>query len=496
MITVNFDERGERGLCEYLYSSIKNQILEGILRADEKLPSKRSLASHLGISVITVQNAYGQLISEGYIYSIEKKGFFVTDILLENADSGFNQSENENFEKTGLSGSSVFTTASESHKIQDSGHSSPFTSLSERDYFTDFRSNSTSYEKFPFSLWAHTMRKVLNSGDEKLLQRVGVKGIYELRRSIADYLREFRNMNVKPEQLVIGAGTESLYSMVVQLLGQDKIYAVENPGYHKVEGVFRMNGAGTKPVMIDSQGINPAELEKICADVVHVSPAHHFPTGIVMPVRRRQELLAWADGAPDRFIIEDDYDSEFRFNGKPLPTLQSADMGGRVIYINSFSKTLAPSFRMSYMVLPENLLPEFDEKFGFYSCPVSAFEQYTLSEFIRDGFYGKHIIRMKNFYRNLRNELIRALENSQISNKMIIKEEEAGLHFLLSVKGTESSDELQNKIQKKNINLPLLRDFYYGTPPDDIENIFVINYSGIRKERIAETVKRLEDVLM
>ena len=492
MITVNFDERGDRGLCEYLYSSIKNQILQGILRADEKLPSKRSLASHLGISVITVQNAYGQLISEGYIYSIEKKGFFVTDILLGKSDSVFGETGNGNLWGQGMSVNSV----SAADLVDDSKTLAPVNSIGESDFFTDFRSNSTSYEKFPFSLWAHTMRKVLNSGDEKLLQRVGVKGIYELRRSIADYLREFRNMNVKPEQLVIGAGTESLYSMVVQLLGQGKVYAVENPGYHKVAGVFRMNGAGTKPVMIDSQGINPAELEKICADVVHVSPAHHFPTGIVMPVRRRQELLAWADGAPDRFIIEDDYDSEFRFNGKPLPTLQSADMGGRVIYINSFSKTLAPSFRMSYMVLPENLLPDFDEKFGFYSCPVSAFEQYTLSEFIRDGFYGKHIIRMKNFYRNLRNELIRAMENSRISNKMIIKEEEAGLHFLLSVKSDESSDMIKNKLQKKNINLPLLRDFYYGTPPDDIENIFVINYSGIRKERIAETVKRIEEVLL
>jgi len=492
MITVNFDERGDRGLCEYLYSSIKNQILQGILRADEKLPSKRSLASHLGISVITVQNAYGQLISEGYIYSIEKKGFFVTDILLGKSDSVFGGTGNGNLWGQGMSVNSV----SAADLVDDSKTLAPVNSIGESDFFTDFRSNSTSYEKFPFSLWAHTMRKVLNSGDEKLLQRVGVKGIYELRRSIADYLREFRNMNVKPEQLVIGAGTESLYSMVVQLLGQGKVYAVENPGYHKVAGVFKMNGAGTKPVMIDSQGINPAGLEKIKADVVHVSPAHHFPTGIVMPVRRRQELLAWADGAPDRFIIEDDYDSEFRFNGKPLPTLQSADMGGRVIYINSFSKTLAPSFRMSYMVLPENLLPDFDEKFGFYSCPVSAFEQYTLSEFIRDGFYGKHIIRMKNFYRNLRNELIRARENSRISGKMIIKEEEAGLHFLLSVKSDESSDVIKNKLQKKNINLPLLRDFYYGTPPDDIENIFVINYSGIRKERIAETVKRIEEVLL
>ena len=492
MITVNFDERGDRGLCEYLYSSIKNQILQGILRADEKLPSKRSLASHLGISVITVQNAYGQLISEGYIYSIEKKGFFVTDILLGKSDSVFGETGNGNLWGQGMSVNSV----SAADLVDDSKTLAPVNSIGESDFFTDFRSNSTSYEKFPFSLWAHTMRKVLNSGDEKLLQRVGVKGIYELRRSIADYLREFRNMNVKPEQLVIGAGTESLYSMVVQLLGQGKVYAVENPGYHKVAGVFKMNGAGTKPVMIDSQGINPAGLEKIKADVVHVSPAHHFPTGIVMPVRRRQELLAWADGAPDRFIIEDDYDSEFRFNGKPLPTLQSADMGGRVIYINSFSKTLAPSFRMSYMVLPENLLPDFDEKFGFYSCPVSAFEQYTLSEFIRDGFYGKHIIRMKNFYRNLRNELIRAMENSRISGKMIIKEEEAGLHFLLSVKSDESSDVIKNKLQKKNINLPLLRDFYYGTPPDDIENIFVINYSGIRKERIAETVKRIEEVLL
>ncbi|MEE0886801.1 MAG: PLP-dependent aminotransferase family protein [Treponema sp.] len=479
MITISFENRGNCGLCEYLYNSIKNQIVQGALKSNEKLPSKRTLAQNLGVSVITVQNAYAQLISEGYIYSIEKKGFFVTDLKpfeKETENSSFSQTE-ENENNKNRCGKNL-----EKMKITE--------------WFADFGSNSTSYEKFPFNLWSHKMRQVLNSGDEKLLLRVGVKGVFELRLAISRYLKEFRNMNVNPEQIVIGAGTENLYSMVVQLLGRNNLFAVENPGYQKVLYVCKLNGANAVPIKIDSQGIDINELENSKVNIVHVSPSHHFPTGIVMPIRRRQEILNWAQNSKNRYIIEDDYDSEFRFSGKPLPTLQSADKNGKVIYINTFSKTLAPSFRISYMVLPQKLLPEFEQKIGFYSCPVSSFEQFTLAKFIDDGSYGKHIIRMKNFYRNLRNTLISAIQTSRFAKFCKIQEQESGLHFLLTIENNFSQAELVNRLNAQKINLPLLTDFYYTKNSPDKTNTFVVNYSGIKKSRIPEIVNRLEKAIL
>ena len=529
MITINFEEQKNSGLCESIYNSIKEQIIQGKLKSMEKLPSKRALAQNLGVSVITVQNAYAQLISEGYIYSIEKKGFFVTDLPLlnrnrfsatlssasadENLTSSHHDSSNEN---------QHLTSQNDSLNPQDSCASSEAV-RSKNTWFADFKNNSISYEKFPFSLWSHTMRQILNSGDEKLLQRSQAKGVPELRAALSRYLQDFRNMNVNPEQIVIGAGTENLYAIIVQLLGREKIYAVENPGYHKAEAVFRLNGVKTVPVNLDREGISITELENSAAQVLHFSPSHHFPTGIVMPVRRRQEILSWAVSEPNsgplsemsrssgsflahanpsdnstkgRFILEDDYDSEFRFNGKPLPTLQSADTNDRVIYINTFSKTLAPSFRISYMVLPPSLVPVFEQKIGFYSCPVSSFEQYTLAGFIEQGHFEKHIIRMKNYYRNLRNNLVGAIQNSTLSKITKIQEKEAGLHFLLQVESDTPRNKLIENLEKNGINLPPLSEYYYGTAPEDIEKTFVVNYSGIKRENIAETVRRLEAALL
>lgn len=464
MITVSFEGKGKCGLCEWIYLSIKNQISGGTLKPNEKLPSKRTLAENLGVSVITVQNAYSLLISEGYIYSIEKKGFFVTELRPVKHKNISSVKTKENL-------------------------------VEKKEWLADFSSNSTGYEKFPFALWSHTMRQILNSKDEKLLQRVGIKGVAPLRIALVKHLLEFRSMNVKPEQIVIGAGTENLYSMVVQLLGQDNIFAVENPGYRRAAKVFELNGTKALPIKIDEHGMNPDELEKSGANVAHVCPNHHFPTGIIMPIRRRQEILAWANNGNNRYILEDDYDSEFRFIGKPLPTLQSSDPSGKVIYINSFTKTLSPSFRISFMVLPERLIPLFEEKLGFYSCPVSAFEQYTLARFISEGHYEKHIIRMKNFYRNLRNNLIGALQNSALSKISSFHEKESGLHFLLKIDSKYSSEELEKRLKERGINLPLLKNFYYQKIPENDDKTFVVNYSGIKKENIEKAVLKIEDAL-
>ena len=424
MITFDFEQRGKTTLCDWIYSSIKKQILNGSLAENEKLPSKRSLSQNLGVSVITVQNAYARLIDDGFIYSVEKKGFFVSGIINPAADRD-EKSQKNNFEKI----------------VQDEGTEKNQT------FFTDFTSNSTSFEKFPFGLWARTLRQVLNSGDEKLLLKNPAKGVFELRLAIAKYLFEFRGMHVLPQQIVIGSGTESLYTMAVQLLGRNKVFAVENPGYHKAAAVFNLNGAECVPVPLDGEGIDIEFLEKSGADVLHVSPNHNFPTGVVTSARRRKEILAWADKNKERWIIEDDYDSEFRFNGKPLPPLQSIDSSQKVIYINTFTKTLAPSLRISYMVLPESLKTEFESRLGFFACPVSSFEQFTLARFISEGNYEKHIVRMKNFYKNLRNELISAIKKSDTEGKFKIYEKESGLHFLLRVESGEKTEVLEENLK-------------------------------------------------
>lgn len=470
MITLDFENRGNKTLTDFLYSSIKNQIRDGVLKENEKLPSKRALSEHLGISVITVQNAYIQLIDEGYIYSIEKKGFFVSDIARH------------------LKKENAATDLKTAHTESEST-AAPHT------FFADFTSNSAVPGKFPFSLWSKTMRQVLASENDKLLKRTDVFGTLELRHAICRHLKAFRNMDISESQVIIGAGTESLYSMIVQFLGSNQIFAVENPGYHKAAEIFRLHGTKCVPVKIDDNGIIVEELEKSGATVVHVSPSHHFPSGIVMNFRRRTELLDWANTTQNRFIIEDDYDSEFRFIGKPLPTLQSIDKNNRVIYINTFSKTLSPSFRISYMILPPELALAFSKKLGFYSCQVSSFEQFTLARFIDEGHYEKHINRMKNYYRSLRNNLITAIENSKLSKVFSIHEENSGLHFLLTLNNDFDARVIQEKWRKAGINIQLLSDYFYDAKPKPATESFVVNYSGIKRDSVGEVIQSMNRAL-
>ena len=473
MFTCDFSKKGTMTFCDFLIESIKSKIIDGTLSPNEKLPSKRTLSSHLGVSVITVQNAYSELISQGYIFSIEKKGFFVTELPKEIKSLSSN-SYKQNFKKE----KSI-------KKIN---------SKTKEKIFIDLKSNSIGWEKFPFSIWSKIMRKVLNSPHENLLKSQPLQGTLELREAICKHLKSFKNIEAVPEQIVVGAGTEMLYSFVVYLLGNEKVYAVENPGYKKIAQIFEMNGARTEHIPIDKNGLNIEALKKINASVVHVTPSHHFPTGIVMPVKRRMELLFWAQEKKDRYIIEDDYDSEFRFTGKPILPLLCASKNENVIYINSFSKTLSPSFRISYMVLPKKLSEKFNSKFNFCSCTVNSFEQYALADFIKEEHYSKHIIRMKNYYRNLRNELIFKIENSELKNFVKIHEENSGLHFLISINSKFSGKTLEMRLKKNGIKISALKDFFYEledfsifsecSKSFPIDKTFVINYSGIEKQKI------------
>ena len=478
MFTCDFSKKRTMTFCDFLIESIKSKIIDGTLSPNEKLPSNRTLSSQLGVSVITVQNADSELISQGYIFSIEKKGFFVTELPKEIKSLSSN-SYKQNFKKE----KSI-------KKIN---------SKSKEKIFIDLKSNSIGWEKFPFSIWSKIMRKVLNSPHENLLKSQPLQGTLELREAICKHLKSFKNIEAVPEQIVVGAGTEMLYSFVVYLLGNEKVYAVENPGYKKIAQIFEMNGARTEHIPIDKNGLNIEALKKINASVVHVTPSHHFPTGIVMPVKRRMELLFWAQEKKDRYIIEDDYDSEFRFTGKPILPLLCASKNENVIYINSFSKTLSPSFRISYMVLPKKLSEKFNSKFNFCSCTVNSFEQYALADFIKEEHYSKHIIRMKNYYRNLRNELIFKIENSELKKFVKIHEENSGLHFLISINSKFSGKTLEMRLKKNGIKISALKDFFYEledfsifseySKSFPIDKTFVINYSGIEKQKIPKTVE-------
>ena len=287
-------------------------------------------------------------------------------------------------------------------------------------------------------------------------------------------------MQVEPENIMIGAGTDFLYNLLIQLLGRDKIYALEEPGYSKIRKIYHAGGVRCVSATLDDQGVIPESLAD--AQVLHISPAHHFPTGIVTPLSRRQVLLAWAKEQENRWIIEDDYDSEFRFSSHPLPTMQSLDTAGRVIYMNTFSKTLAPSVRISYMVLPQGLMTRFQEALGFYSCTVSSFEQYTLARFLSGGYFEKHINRMRKFYKARRNRVLSMIQSGPFADRLSIREENAGLHFLVQAELPVSGRELANNCEDLGIRVCSLTEYYHGLSPEWAENCLVINYSGLTEE--------------
>ena len=334
------------------------------------------------------------------------------------------------------------------------------------------------------------MRETLQERNAELMTKSPCGGIYELREAIAGHLRQFRDIHVQPEQIFIGAGTEYLYGLLVQLLGFDKVYAIENPGYEKIAQIYDSHQVDYRFVDMDSQGIRIDRLEESGADVVHISPSHHFPTGIITPVSRRYELLGWAAKSESRYIIEDDYDSEFRLTGRPIPALQSIDIMEKVIYINTFSKSLSSTLRISYMVLPLSLAARFMQRMSFYSCTVSNFEQYALMRFIREGYFEKHINRMRNSYHKKRDYLLETIKKSPLSSYVTITEEDAGLHFLMRIDTEIPDTVIMERALARGLRLTSLSQ-YFHQPPEDVEHIFIINYSYLETEHIPGAVELL-----
>lgn len=332
-----------------IYNQLRQDIISGVLPKGAKLPSKRALAEALGVSVITVEHAYELLTDGGYIRPRQRSGFYA-----------------------------------------DFGSPAP---PPRRAAIEDMSAALKPAEDFPFSVLARTMRRVLSEYDRRILIKSPNAGCPELREAIADYLCRSRGITVRPEQIIVGSGAEYLYSMAAQLLGRGQAFALEDPSYEKIRKVYEANGVTCRMLRLGEDGILTAELEACPARILHVTPFHSYPSGVTASAAKRAEYARWAE-ARDGYIIEDDYDSEFAAASEPSALIFSL-APERVIYINTFSKLLAPSMRTGYMVLPERLLPEYEARLGFYSCTVPVYEQYVLAEFINAGDMERHINRRR-----------------------------------------------------------------------------------------------------
>ncbi|WP_417092680.1 PLP-dependent aminotransferase family protein [Intestinimonas timonensis] len=462
MITPVLDPSLSTPLYEQLYRQIRRDIESGVLPAGEKLPSKRALSAHLKVSVVTVEGAYGQLLAEGYLRSEPKRGFFVSSL-----------------EPTAPPPVTSTTRREE-----------PPTAPTASVPRYDFATNAVDAAHFPFATWAKLMRQVLTKEDSGLLSAIHPQGVPALRSAIVDYLREFRGIDAQPDQVVVGAGSEYLTGILFQLLGREGGYAVENPGYRKFGRILSRQGALICPIPLDEQGLRVDALTWSGARVVHVTPSHHFPLGTVMPVTRRRELLAWAAAGEGRYIIEDDYDSEFRFSGRPIPALQSLDAGERVVYLNTFAKSLAPSLRIGYMVLPPHLAERYRREFLLYSSTVPSFEQYTLARFLEGGHFERHIARMRVEYRDRKAALTACAKELGLHARL--SGADAGLHMLLTLENGMGEDELVARAAEEGVAVYPLSASWLTPPPEELPPTLIMGYARLEAEDIRQAFRRLK----
>lgn len=455
MFTYRLEAQNGLPLYEALYRHIRQDILSGALTAGERLPSKRSLAEHLQISVMTVETAYHQLEAEGYLYALPKRGFFVSAV---------------------------------DHLPTPAAPTAIPPEPEAPKWHLDLGRNQVDSSRFPAAAWARLTRQVLSEGN--FLAPVPQQGLYALRQAIARDLWDFKGMAVAPEQIVVGAGAEYLYLLLAQLLGANgrTVFAVEEPGYPKIRQVYGKCGIVCRPVPLDCQGMDPEALAASGAMAAHISPAHHYPTGLVTPIGRRHALLRWAE-ASDGFIIEDDYDSEFRYKGRPIPALQGMDDSQKVIYMGTFSRSIAPAIRVGFMVLPESLLALYRKKAGFYASTVSRIDQNILTHFITEGYYERHLNRMRAVYKGKHDTLLNGLK--ELEPVFDIQGEYAGIHVLLTHKKGMPEKKLVETAAKAGVRVYGMSDFVIGEGKNRFPSTVILGYASLKEKEIIQGCRRL-----
>lgn len=453
MLACHLNRQLDVPLYEQLYEHIKKEITAGRLVFGSKLPSKRKLSEYLKVSQNTVETAYDQLIAEGYVEGIERKGYYV----LAFEDLEYTPSDNisANIPKA----------------------------TNDNDFLYYFIPGWIDTMNFPFSKWRKYAKNTLDEKHHTLLLLGDRQGEYELRKEIARYLYHARGVRCTPEEIIIGAGSEVLLQQLIHLLGAEVSYGIEDPGYHVMSHLLRSYPNRMHLLDVDEEGLQVQSLRRKKLDVVYVTPSHHFPYGSVLSVNRRIQLLNWAHSSPTRYVIEDDYDSEFRYSGKAIPSLQSMDQGKKVIYLGSFSKSLIPSLRISYMVLPKELLQGYHEQDAYYQCSVSRLDQHILTQFMQAGDFERHLNRMRKIYRRKLERTLEMLKPHQ--DKLTVIGEHSGLHIVLRVHNGMDEQELINRANRARLQIYPLSRFTMENRSQPMPHL-ILGFAGI-PERELET---------
>lgn len=453
MLTIGIDTKKKEPIYEQIYKYIRDEIKHGVLECGTRLPSSRKLAEHLDVSRNTVDLAYGQLLSEGYIESKPKRGHYVSalDEILD------------------------FTVEiSEEEEITEKKKTYPY----------DFAPSGVDMMHFPYNTWRKLMREVLMDDNSEIFQTGHSSGDVELREAIKSYLHQSRGVICSSSQIILGSGMEYLLLLLSQIFDKMPVVAMENPTYMQAYRVFSQLGFDVRAIAMDEAGMMIHDLYESEAEIAYVTPSHQYPTGIVMPINRRNALLNWAYEDESRYIIEDDYDSEFRYQGKPIPSLQGNDKKGKVIYMGTFSKAIAPAIRVGYMVLPKSLLSVYQETVSFYSCTVSRIDQAILSGFILKGYFERHLNRMRALYKGKNNFLMQQLK--LFGDDIVIRGSSAGLHVLVEFKGIKDHQEFQNRLLEQGVRLQPISNYYIdGTPKKEC---YVLGFARLREIQIEEGI--------
>ncbi len=443
-IMIDLQGGAKAPLYEKIYEYIKNEIVDGKISKGEKLPSTRLLAKNLSVSRSTVELAYDQLLAEGYIEAEPYRGYFVCDI------EALYQLEQRNHMQEKLQAGQDWQPGWKTEIKHGAGSS--------KQKEIDFSPYTIDTQNFPYNVWRKLHKNVLLDDREEILLSGDGQGDHELRMAIADYLHQARGVNCVAEQIIIGAGNEYLELLLAQVLGEKKTVLMDDPTYLQAYRTFSNIGYLVKNIPAE-QGSMPIEaVRRENADILYVMPSHQFPLGTVMPLKQRLELLKWASEKEGRYLIEDDHDSEYRYKGKPIPSLQSIDHEEKVIYLGTFSKSIAPSLRISYMVLPQHLLKNYQSYCGFYSTTVSKIQQEVLCGFIRGGYFGRHLNKMRGIYKNKHDFLVSELKKRPwVEN---IAGDNAGLHVLVQVDTQMNEAELCERAAEQGIHLMGISEHY------------------------------------
>lgn len=447
---------GEGPLYRRLYRYLAGEIRSGRLPPGSRLPSKRQLCAQQGVSISTVETAYEMLAAEGYILSRPRSGFYVCDLL-------------------------------PLPRLEDRGDPLPVLPPPPDRGRPElaFSTGAVDTSIFPFSSWARISKEAVYENPD-LLQPGHPQGDLPLRTQLARFLHQYRGVNCAPEQIVLGAGLDYLLGLVIQLLPAGAGVALEDPGYPSAFETVARYGRTPIPLPVDGAGMRPGPLAASAACAALITPSHQFPLGSTMPLSRRAQLLRWAGEQPDRWILEDDYDSEFRYTSRPIPALQGLDKLGRVVYLGTFSRSIAPSIRVAYLILPPELLARYYAQFSRVSCTVSRFEQEALRRFLAGGGYAAHLRRMTHHYRRRLSHLTAVLKDA--FPDCAISGDGAGLHFLFTLPRL-SEDRLVRRAAQVGVEVHGLSEYCRAAAP--LPSTLVLGFAGLDDRSADRAVERL-----